>query len=249
MCFIPLSFPQFFSFLLSALKSGWLASLPLFSLLLLLLSWLPAQNTQQTGFKGNLRLLVKTLEQPHLPFKILPAALSHCLHTDCLLMLAACTAFYFTPHGPWAWGGHTAEVTQSLLFMLQDIFKRQETEWSAGKCALCVLSMKRYRPAWWNQRALINHNWLCDAPCQSFRIPLLCRAHSLSVEPRDSQNTKTSAASPHFFPTQRIWSSPASSAPSIHLSPRKTFLWFLSFLILHVICQHIVLHLCIRTIL
>lgn len=41
-----------------------------------------AQNSQQTGFKGNLRLLVKTLEQPHLPFKILPAALSHCLQSN-----------------------------------------------------------------------------------------------------------------------------------------------------------------------
>lgn len=32
---------------------------------------------QQTGFKGNLRLLIKPFEQPHLPFKILSAAL-HC---------------------------------------------------------------------------------------------------------------------------------------------------------------------------
>lgn len=32
---------------------------------------------QQTGFKGNLRLLIKIFEQPHLPFKILSAAL-HC---------------------------------------------------------------------------------------------------------------------------------------------------------------------------
>lgn len=66
-----------------------------------------AQNTQQTGFKGNLRLLLQTLEQPHLPFKILPAALSHRLHTEHLLMLAASTAFHFTPSrlppsGPWA---------------------------------------------------------------------------------------------------------------------------------------------------
>lgn len=30
---------------------------------------------QQTGFKGNLRLLIKPFEQPHLPFKILSAAL------------------------------------------------------------------------------------------------------------------------------------------------------------------------------
>lgn len=37
-------------------------------------------NSQQTGFKGNLRLLVKPLEQPHLPFKILSAALSLHIH-------------------------------------------------------------------------------------------------------------------------------------------------------------------------
>lgn len=34
-------------------------------------------DSQQTGFKGNLRLLMEALEQPHLPFKILPAAVSH----------------------------------------------------------------------------------------------------------------------------------------------------------------------------
>lgn len=34
-------------------------------------------DSQQTGFKGNLRLLIKIFEQPHLPFKILSAAL-HC---------------------------------------------------------------------------------------------------------------------------------------------------------------------------
>lgn len=33
-------------------------------------------DSQQTGFKGNLRLLMEALEQPHLPFKILPAAVS-----------------------------------------------------------------------------------------------------------------------------------------------------------------------------
>lgn len=106
-------------FFLLALNSRWLASFPflflglfLFSplLLLLLLSPPQAQNTQQTGFKGNLRLLVKTLEQPHLPFKILPAALSHCLHSDCLLMLCRfhCSPSC-SPRIPGE-GGHTAEV-------------------------------------------------------------------------------------------------------------------------------------------
>lgn len=37
---------------------------------------------QQTGFKGNLRLLIKPFEQPHLPFKILSAAL-HCWLLPC----------------------------------------------------------------------------------------------------------------------------------------------------------------------
>lgn len=86
---------------LPALNRSWLASLsfPLpwslpFFILLLLISTPQAQNSQQTGFKGNLRLLVKTLEQPHLPFKILPAALSPCLHSA-----EASTAFPLTLHG------------------------------------------------------------------------------------------------------------------------------------------------------
>lgn len=56
-----------------------------------LLSWCPDALTparrfdpQQTGFKGNLRLLIKPFEQPHLPFKILSAAL-RCSCRRCLL--------------------------------------------------------------------------------------------------------------------------------------------------------------------
>lgn len=42
---------------------------------------------QQTGFKGNLRLLIKPFEQPHLPFKILSAALHEPPASRCHLLL------------------------------------------------------------------------------------------------------------------------------------------------------------------
>lgn len=41
---------------------------------------------QQTGFKGNLRLLIKPFEQPHLPFKILSAALRCSARIFCFLL-------------------------------------------------------------------------------------------------------------------------------------------------------------------
>lgn len=41
---------------------------------------------QQTGFKGNLRLLIKPFEQPHLPFKILSAALRCSVQNFCVVL-------------------------------------------------------------------------------------------------------------------------------------------------------------------
>ena len=50
---------------------------------------------QQTGFKGNLRLLIKPFEQPHLPFKILSAAL-RCSGRACCVLPPPLT-FQFGP--------------------------------------------------------------------------------------------------------------------------------------------------------
>lgn len=79
-----------------------------------------AQNTQQTGFKGNLRLLVKTLEQPHLPFKILPAAVSHCLQSCGRLILAASTALLFCSSRCWVRDETTSIVHVHSLRCLLD---------------------------------------------------------------------------------------------------------------------------------
>lgn len=48
---------------------------------------------QQTGFKGNLRLLIKPFEQPHLPFKILSAALHCSARTFCVLLPSLTSQF------------------------------------------------------------------------------------------------------------------------------------------------------------
>lgn len=150
----------------------------MFLLLLLLLSWLQAQNTQQTGFKGNLRLLVKTLEQPHLPFKILPAALSHCLHADCLLMLAASTAFHFTPHGPWAREDTLLRLYKSFIHAARYLQERARNGVRGRRMCVeyevCFCMFQRYRPMWWNQRALLittDSAILLKPTCQSFSIP------------------------------------------------------------------------------
>lgn len=111
-----------------------------------------AQNTQQTGFKGNLRLLLQTLEQPHLPFKILPAALSHRLHTEHLLMLAASTAFHFTPSsrpphpGPWA-------REDALLILCLIVKKKKRQGRKKVERSRCVCAVQSCRP-----KSFINHN-------------------------------------------------------------------------------------------
>lgn len=106
------------------------------------LSQRQAQNTQQTGFKGNLRLLLQTLEQPHLPFKILPAALSHRLHTERLLMLAASTAFHFTPSSPRTLGkgGHAADFMPYRLKKKKQY--REERKWKEVGVCTCFLVMQ-----------------------------------------------------------------------------------------------------------
>lgn len=53
---------------------------------------------QQTGFKGNLRLLIKPFEQPHLPFKILSAALHYLPSTACLEPAAFSSASHNRGH-------------------------------------------------------------------------------------------------------------------------------------------------------
>lgn len=129
-------------------------------------SWPQAQNTQQTGFKGNLRLLLQTLEQPHLPFKILPAALSHHLHTERLLMLAASTAFHFTPSsrpGPWA-------REDALLILCLIVKKKIDRERS--RCAYVHFS--HADPCEENQRALLiitDAAELLNSTCHSSSVP------------------------------------------------------------------------------
>lgn len=110
----------------------------LFSPSLRLLGPLQAQNTQQTGFKGNLRLLVKTLEQPHLPFKILPAALSHCFHSDwCIQLPLLSPATLYRSRGRTQCWGYIS--LSSYLFTLEDIFKKEwQAEWEEASVQLCV---------------------------------------------------------------------------------------------------------------
>lgn len=103
--------------------------------LLPLLYWTPrppspgrlqAQNTQQTGFKGNLRLLLQTLEQPHLPFKILPAALSHRLHTDACWCLLLPLLSIFTTHPPPSLPPHPPQAREDALLILCFIVQKRE---------------------------------------------------------------------------------------------------------------------------
>lgn len=157
-----------------------------------------AQNTQQTGFKGNLRLLVKTLEQPHLPFKILPAALSHCLHSDCLPLPLL---FSYSPRigrGRTHCWGYISFT--SYLFMPAGIFKKTETArkqserkpehaqlciwwvWTSGVCLhlseqvfFCVFPWSG--PMWGNRGGLsvTTESAISQKPtCQSPSIPFHC---------------------------------------------------------------------------
>ena len=141
-----------------------------------------AQNTQQTGFKGNLRLLVKTLEQPHLPFKILPAALSHCLHSDCLPLLLL---FLLLPTD-WAREDTLLRLYKFYLILihagryLQENRNSEKTEWAeAWTCttlrmmSVNIWSLFAFERAgvflcvsmiWTHvreQRGLISHNRIC----------------------------------------------------------------------------------------
>lgn len=135
-----------------------------------------AQNTQQTGFKGNLRLLVKTLEQPHLPFKILPAALSHWLHSDCLPLLLLFSRSPRIGRGRTHCWGYISST--SYLFMLAGIFKKTERA-EAGMCTTLRMMSKNIWSLFaferagvflcvsviWThvreQRGLISHNRIC----------------------------------------------------------------------------------------
>lgn len=70
---------------------------------------------QQTGFKGNLRLLIKPFEQPHLPFKILSAAL-HCQTPSVLLPPPAATSRLSVLELAAFSSAHTAQDTMTLAF-------------------------------------------------------------------------------------------------------------------------------------
>lgn len=199
-------------------------------LLLLFPSPPQAQNTQQTGFKGNLRLLVKTLEQPHLPFKILPAALSHCLHSSGRLMLATSTAFpFFALHGSWAREDTVPRLYKSFsyLFMLEGttLHEYLENELASVYAGVCAWSMCGHVAGRFGvQRGFISHNWfsytaelhLSITP-PPLSIWVLLPSHFLSLcgtvrLPR-SQIQRLFLSLPIFFPTQR------SKSLCLHLLP------------------------------
>lgn len=202
----------------------------------LLLSLPQAQNTQQTGFKGNLRLLVKTLEQPHLPFKILPAALSHCLHlfwsTDACCF--HCLPFY-PPRIPGE-GGHMCWGYISLSHTYSHLKKDLRNRVRGSEC----LSLYLYTYTTTGERCL-RYVWLTcghvayhaglsvttdsaaleKSTCQSLSSPLLCSgcsAASFSLPLRNHESpslthTQRPAVSLHLFPTQR------STPLCLHLHP------------------------------
>lgn len=229
----------------------------------LLLSLPQAQNTQQTGFKGNLRLLVKTLEQPHLPFKILPAALSHCLHlfwsTDACCF--HCLPFY-PPRIPGE-GGHMCWGYISLSHTYSHLKKDLRNRARGSEC----LSLYLYTCTTTGERCL-QYVWLTcghvayhaglsvttdsatleKSTCQSLSSPLLCSgcsAASFSLplwnhESPSLTHTKTCCLAPSFSHSE-IYTSLSSSAPSILLSPHSDYkkilccLWFPSFLIFYLL--------------
>lgn len=154
--FFPEICPCFCFFPPLAVKSRWhpfcFFGLSVFSLLflLLLLSVPRAQNSQQTGFKGNLRLLVKTLEQPHLPFKILPAALSHCLQSlGLLLMFAASAAWLSTGWWRTQCNGSTSDSFSKHMRkgFRKKTFGQYKMVWFLGKLEADMLMQMQW---FWN---------------------------------------------------------------------------------------------------